>query len=131
MNLTRLAKATKDTRGVSFSLLGLNVSATARVNIEALMMMMKCQFHWWRKPEHPEETTELRQELTNFHTCVLCPVPGSNSACSGVKSGDLWRHESNATAHWATEAPSPATCVSKDIEVVTWHRYNYGTRIAP
>ena len=19
-------------------------------------MMMKCQFHWWRKPEYPEET---------------------------------------------------------------------------
>ena len=26
------------------------------------MMMMKCQFHWWRNPEHPEETTNLRQE---------------------------------------------------------------------
>ena len=25
------------------------------------MMKMKYQFHWWRKPEHPEETTELRQ----------------------------------------------------------------------
>ena len=23
--------------------------------------MMKCQFHWLRKPEHPEETTDLRQ----------------------------------------------------------------------
>ena len=25
------------------------------------MMTMKCQFHWWRKPEHPEETTDLRR----------------------------------------------------------------------
>ena len=24
-------------------------------------MMMKCQFHWGRKPEHPEETTNLHQ----------------------------------------------------------------------
>ena len=23
---------------------------------------MKCQFNWWRKPEHPEEPTDLRQE---------------------------------------------------------------------
>ena len=20
-----------------------------------IMMMMKCQFHWWKKPEYPEE----------------------------------------------------------------------------
>ena len=25
------------------------------------MMMMKCQFHWWRKPEYLDETTDLRQ----------------------------------------------------------------------
>ena len=24
-------------------------------------MMVKCQFYWWRKPEYPEETTDLRQ----------------------------------------------------------------------
>ena len=28
-------------------------------HIEAVTMMMKCQFHWWRKPEYPEETTDL------------------------------------------------------------------------
>ena len=46
-------------------------------------MMMKCQFHWWRKPEYPEETTDL--------------LP--NSGRGGVKPGDLKPHESNALAH--------------------------------
>ena len=27
-------------------------------------MMMKCQFHWWRRSEYPEETTDLHQ-VTN------------------------------------------------------------------
>jgi hypothetical protein len=26
------------------------------------------QFHWWRKPEDPEKTTELLQSLPNFIT---------------------------------------------------------------
>ena len=25
------------------------------------MMIMKVKFHWWRKPEYPEETTNLQQ----------------------------------------------------------------------
>ena len=53
----------------------------------------------WRKPEHPEETTDLRQVSDNFHTYGLCPVPGSNSAASGVGPGDLRRHENHASAH--------------------------------
>ena len=37
-----------------------------------MMMMAKCQFHWWRKPEDPEETTDLRQITykTFTHTVV-------------------------------------------------------------
>ena len=31
------------------------------------MMMMKCQLQWWRKPEHPEETTYLQQVTEYFH----------------------------------------------------------------
>ena len=53
-----------------FGLLGLNTSATARVNIEAviMIMMMKCQFQWWRKPEYPEE-----QPTHGMLSCVkLC-----------------------------------------------------------
>ena len=39
------------------------------------MMMMKTVF-WWRKPEYPEETTDLRQVTDEtFHTYGLCPVP--------------------------------------------------------
>jgi hypothetical protein len=26
------------------------------------------QFHWWRKSEYPEKTTDLRKSLTNFFT---------------------------------------------------------------
>ena len=43
-----------------------------------MMIMMNCQFDWWRKPEHPEETTDLRQVTDDTFTHVLygpCPVP--------------------------------------------------------
>ena len=33
----------------------------AYLNNSQDMMAMICQFHWWRKPEHPEETTDLWQ----------------------------------------------------------------------
>ena len=65
-------------------------------------MMMKSVF-WWRKPEHPEETTDLRQVTDEtFHTYGLCPVRGSNSGRSGVKQSELRRNESGAVAHRAT-----------------------------
>ena len=39
-----------------------------------MMMMMKSVF-WWRKPEYPEETTDLRQVTDEtVHTYGLCPV---------------------------------------------------------
>ena len=40
--------------------------------------MMESVF-WWRKPEYPEETTDLRQVTDEtFHTYGLCPVQGLN-----------------------------------------------------
>ena len=69
-------------------------------------MMMKSVF-WWRKPEHPEETTDLRQVTDEtFHTYGLCPVRGSNSGRSGVKQSELRRNESGAVAHRATAVPT-------------------------
>ena len=60
-------------------------------------MMMKSVF-WWRKPEYPEETTDLRQATDEtFHTYGLCPVRGLNSGRSGVKQSELRRDESSAT----------------------------------
>ena len=48
-------------------------------------MMMKSVF-WWRKPEYPEETTDLRQVTDEtIHTYDLCPVWGLNLGRSGVK----------------------------------------------
>ena len=48
-------------------------------------MMMKSVL-WWRKPEYPEETTDLRQVTDEtFHTYGLCPVGGLNLGRSGVK----------------------------------------------
>ena len=42
------------------------------------LMMMKSVF-WWRKPEYPEETTDLWQVTDEtFHTYGLCPVRGLN-----------------------------------------------------
>ena len=51
--------------------------------------MMKSVF-WWRKPEYPEETTDLRQVTDEtFHTYGLCPVRGLNLGRSGVKQHRL------------------------------------------
>ena len=62
-------------------------------------MMMKSVF-WWRKPEYPEETTDLRQVTDEtFHTYGLCPVRGLNLGRSGVKQSELRRDETpTATA---------------------------------
>ena len=50
-------------------------------------MMMKSVI-WWRKPEYPEETTDLRQVTDEtFHTYGLCPVRGLNLGRSGVSRG--------------------------------------------
>ena len=62
------------------------------------MMMMKSVF-WWRKPEYPEETTDLRKVTDEtFHTYGLCPVRGLNLGRSGVKQSELRRDESDALA---------------------------------
>ena len=68
-------------------------------------MMMKSVF-WWRKPEYPEETTDLRQVTDEtVHTYGLCPVRGLNLGRSGAKQSELRRDESGALAHRATEVP--------------------------
>ena len=62
-------------------------------------MMMK-SVCWWRKPEYPEETTDLRQVTDEtFHTYGLCPVRGLNLGRSGVKQSELRRDESGTLAH--------------------------------
>ena len=77
------------------------------------MMMMKSVF-WWRKPEYPEETTDLRQVTDEtLHTYGLCPVRGLNLRRSGVKQSELRRDESGALAHRATAVPDGAR--EKDI----------------
>ena len=57
-------------------LLGLNALATARAYRDGEMMMMTCWFHWWRKSEYPEETTNLQQVTDEtFTVCkdhVIC-----------------------------------------------------------
>ena len=69
-------------------------------------MMMKSVF-WWRKPEYPEETTDLRQvTVETFHTYGLCPVRGLNLDRSGVKQSELRRDESGALTHRATAVPT-------------------------
>ena len=69
------------------------------------MMMMKSVI-WWRKPEYPEETTDLRQVTDEtFHTYGLCPVRGLNLGRSGGKQSELRRDERDALAHRATAVP--------------------------
>ena len=43
-------------------------------HIEAVMMMMKCQFQWWWKLEHPEETTDLRQVTDKLSRIRIPPT---------------------------------------------------------
>ena len=75
-------------------------------------MMMESVF-WWRKPEYPEETTDLRQETDEtFHTYGLCPVWGLNSGRSGVKQSELRRDESGALAHRATAVSYGDFCIA-------------------
>ena len=70
------------------------------------MMMMKSVF-WWRKPEYPEETTDLRQVTDEtFHTYGLCPVRGLNLGHSGVKQSELRRNQCGALAHRDTAVPA-------------------------
>ena len=58
------------------------------------MMMMKCQFHCWRKPEYLEETTDVRVQRAKG--CVLVRVivsrsnRGQTGHCAAV-SQTLWR----------------------------------------
>ena len=55
-----------------------------------MMMIMMKSVLWWRKPEYPEETTDLRQVTDEtFHTYGLCPVRGLNLGHSGVKQSEL------------------------------------------
>ena len=78
------------------------------------MMMMKSVF-WWRKPEYPEETTDLRQVTDETsHTCGLCPVR-VNLGRSGVKQSELRRDESDALAHRATAVPIVSRSLAKSL----------------
>ena len=78
-----------------------------------MMMMMKSGF-WWRNPEYPEETTDLRQATDEtFHTYGLCPVRGLNLGHSGVKQSK--RNESGALAHRATAARLDMTISAKEL----------------
>ena len=43
------------------------------------MMMMKCQFHWWRKPEYLEETSHLWQVTDQTFTHIR-PVPSPSTS---------------------------------------------------
>ena len=69
---------------------------------------MKSVF-WWRKPEYPEETTDLRQVTDEtFHTYGLCPVRGLNLVRSGVKQSELRRNESGA---WHVHVGLHGSCI--------------------
>ena len=41
------------------------------------------QFHWWRTPEYPGETIDLRQVTDKLSYIGPAPVPGPNSGRSG------------------------------------------------
>ena len=50
----------KEKKRGEFSLLGLKPSATVRLIYRGseMIMMVKCQFHWWRNLEYSGETLE-------------------------------------------------------------------------
>ena len=60
------------------------------------MMMMKCQFHWWRKPEYPEETTDLPQvtDETFTHTFtynIFSNVDSQKCVCVEGGGAFFWK----------------------------------------
>ena len=58
-------------------------------------MMMKSVF-WWRKPEYPEETTDLRQVTDEtFHTYGLCRGCGCGVGGVGAHSYDAFHTRSD------------------------------------
>ena len=61
-------------------------------------MMMKSVF-WWRKPEYPEETTDLRKVTDEtIHTYGLCPVRGQYSGVHVTMFSNLPNVNAIATA---------------------------------
>ena len=76
------------------------------------MMMMKSVF-WWRKPEYPEETTDLRQVTDGFHFVDLqildwiCPqafssvwnMPGLWKRCFTLYRRNCFNAELKEVAH--------------------------------
>ena len=86
------------------------------------MMMVKSVF-WWRKPEYPEEATDLRQGTgETFHTYGLCPVRRLNLGRSGVKQSDLRRDESGALAN--DDQGTPYTGALYNLCTPTYNVYN-------
>ena len=68
-------------------------------------MMMKSVF-WWRKPEHPEETTDLRQVTDEtFHTYGLCPVRGSRGVGPPETCGVCIRQKITRMVGYARRSP--------------------------
>ena len=86
-----------------------------------MMTMMTCQFQWWRKPEHPEETGVTdKLSHTVFAQCQ-----------DWTWAAAVWnRLQSNALAHWATEAPRGKWSLTPSVVSEPWYLaiYSYGTK---
>ena len=69
-------------------------------------MMMKSVF-WWRKPEYPEETTNLGQVTDEtFHTYGLCPVQGFNLGRSTPPRYQITRYTGESVQEHVNSFPA-------------------------
>ena len=73
---------------------GVNASATARV-ISSGEAMMKSVF-WWRNPEYPEETTDLRQVTDGRWFPPGTPVSSTRKLIACREGGRKGRREEGA-----------------------------------
>ena len=78
--------------------------------------VVKCQFHWWRKPDTQRKPQPQRITASNWHNFhAYGPSPVPNLDGKGMNPGDRRRNETKPLPHWATKVPCHAAVSMEDL----------------